>query len=71
MRWSNVPFNFWFYHTPPGGHIDGISGDCDLNEQRKVKWFNVPPWSRYPTLPYYLYYFHINTSDPYDKTQGH
>ena len=38
-----MPFNFWFVHTPPGGHIDGISGDCDLNKQKKVKW---------PTCPY-------------------
>ena len=47
-----MPFNFWFVHTPPGGHIDGISGDCDLNKQRKVKWFNVSLWSSCPTLPY-------------------
>ena len=47
-----MPFNFWFVHTTPGGHIDGISGDCDLNKQRKIKWFNVSLWSRCPTLPY-------------------
>ena len=25
MRWSNGPFNFWFVHTPPGGHIVAVS----------------------------------------------
>ena len=29
-----MPFNFWFVHTTPGGHIDGISGDCDLNREK-------------------------------------
>ena len=34
MRCSNVPFNFWFVHTPPGGHIEGTSGVCNLNKQK-------------------------------------
>ena len=29
-----MPFNFWLVHTPPGGHIDGISGECDLNREK-------------------------------------
>ena len=29
-----MPFNFWFVHIPPGGHIDGMSGDCDLNREK-------------------------------------
>ena len=69
MRWSNVRFNFWFAHTPPGGHIDGISGDCDLNKQRKVKWFNVPIWSRCPTLPYNVIYFNLNIENIQKVTQ--
>ena len=47
-----MPFNFWFVRTPPGGHIDGISGDCDVNKETKTKWFNVPLWLRCPTLPH-------------------
>ena len=50
-----MPFDFWFVHTLPSGHIDEISGDCDLNKQRKVKWFNVP-YGQVATLSPTLFY---------------
>ena len=28
-----MPFNLWFVHTPPSGHINGISGDCVNREK--------------------------------------
>ena len=46
-----MPLNFWLVHIPPGGHIDGISGDWDLNKKRKVKWFNVPYGQGAPLSP--------------------
>ena len=51
MRLSNVPFNFWFVHTPPGGHVVGTSGDCNFNIRRKVKWLNVPHIQGAPLSP--------------------
>ena len=46
-----MPFNFWLVHTIPGGHIDGISGDCDLNKQRKIKWLTCPYGQGAPISP--------------------
>ena len=46
-----MPFNFWFLHTPPGDHIDGISGDCDFKKNEQVKWFNVTSMVKVPHSP--------------------
>ena len=59
-----MPFNFWFVHTPPGGHIDGTSGDCDLNQLKKVQWFNVPLWSCLGVNPL------VMPRTPYQASEG-
>ena len=45
-----MPFNFWFFHTTPGGHIDGISGDCDVNRE-KSSGFTCPYGQGAPLSP--------------------
>ena len=50
-----MPFNFWFAHSPTGGQIDVISGNCDINKQRKVKLFNVPHGQGAPLSPIVMF----------------
>ena len=58
MRFSNVPFNCWFVHTPPGGHIDGTSGDCDLNKPRKVEVLKRTPMVKVPHSPQNVVFYY-------------
>ena len=41
-----MPFNFWFVHILPSGHIDGISGDCDLKNREKSSSSSTCPYGQ-------------------------